>query len=108
VGDGINDAAAMAASDVAIALGSEPLVHVAADIEWTAPVLSTLPKAISHSRAAVRLIRSNLLIAMSYNLAGIGIAAAGLLHPVVAALLMTASSTIVTFRAMQPLEQEAL
>jgi heavy metal translocating P-type ATPase len=108
VGDGINDAAAMAESDVAIALGSEPLARAAADIEWPAPVLSALPKAISHSRATVRLIRSNLLIAMSYNLAGIGIAAAGFLHPVVAALLMTASSTIVTFRAMQPLEQETL
>ena len=69
VGDEINDAAAMAESDVAIALGSEPLARAAADIEWPAPVLSALPKAISHSRATVRLIGSNLLIAMSYNLA---------------------------------------
>jgi heavy metal translocating P-type ATPase len=107
VGDGINDAAAMAGSDVAIAVGPEPLARAAADIEWPSPVLSALPKAISISRATVRLIRSNLLIALSYNLAGIGIAAAGLIHPVVAALLMTASSSIVTFRSMQPLQQEA-
>lgn len=106
VGDGINDAAAMAESDVSIAVGCESLTREVADIEWPAPDLSHLPKAISLSRQTVRLIRSNLIFALSYNITGMAIAAAGLIHPVVAALLMTTSSCIVTFRSIQLLESD--
>jgi heavy metal translocating P-type ATPase len=106
VGDGINDAAAMAESDVSIAVGCESLTREVADIEWPAPVLSHLPKALALSRQTVRLIRSNLIFALSYNIAGMAIAAAGFIHPVVAALLMTTSSCIVTFRSVQLLESE--
>jgi P-type E1-E2 ATPase len=106
VGDGINDAAAMAESDVSIAVGCESLTREVGDIEWPAPILSHLPKAISLSRQTVRLIRSNLIFALSYNIAGMAIAAAGFIHPVVAALLMTTSSCIVTFRSIQLLESD--
>lgn len=106
VGDGINDAAAMSASDASIAVGRESLTREVADIEWPAPDLSRLPQAISLSRQTVRLIRSNLIFAACYNIAGMAIAAAGFIHPVVAALLMTTSSCIVTFRSIQLLESD--
>ena len=86
VGDGINDAAAMAASDLSIAVGRESLTREVADIEWLVPDLS-FAKAISLSRQTVRLIHSNLTFALCYNIVGIAIAAAGFIHPVVAALL---------------------
>lgn len=106
IGDGINDAAAMAESDISIAIGSESLTREVADIEWPTPDLSHLPKAISLSRQTVRLIHSNLMFALCYNIAGMAIAAAGFLHPVIAALLMTTSSCIVTFRSVQLLEKD--
>jgi Cu2+-exporting ATPase/Cu+-exporting ATPase len=106
VGDGINDAAAMAESDISIAVGHEGLTREVADIEWPAPDLSFLPKAITLSRQTVRLVRSNLIFALCYNIAGIAVAAAGFIHPVVAALLMTTSSCVVTFRSLQPLESD--
>jgi heavy metal translocating P-type ATPase len=108
VGDGINDAAAMAESDVSIAVGRESLTREVADIEWPMPDLAFLPNAISLSRQTVRLIHSNLVFALCYNIAGMAIAAAGFLHPVVAALLMTTSSCIVTFRSVQLLESEGV
>jgi len=106
VGDGINDAAAMAESDISIAVGRERLTREVADIEWPLPDLSFLPKAISLSRQTVKLIRSNLIFALCYNVAGIAVAAAGFIHPVVAALLMTTSSCVVTFRSLQLLESD--
>lgn len=106
VGDGINDAAAMAESDISIAVGRESLTREVADIEWPLPDLSFLPKAISLSRQTVKLIRSNLIFALCYNVAGIAVAAAGFIHPVVAALLMTTSSCVVTFRSLQLLESD--
>jgi Cu2+-exporting ATPase/Cu+-exporting ATPase len=106
VGDGINDAAAMAESDISIAVGPESLTREVADIEWPLPDLSSLPKAISLSRQTVRLIHSNLIFALCYNVVGIATAAAGFIHPVVAALLMTTSSCVVTFRSLQLLESD--
>jgi Cu2+-exporting ATPase/Cu+-exporting ATPase len=106
VGDGINDAAAMAESDISIAVGRESLTREVADIEWPLPDLAFLPKAISLSRQTVRLIRSNLIFALCYNVAGIAMAAAGFIHPVVAALLMTTSSCAVTVRSLQLLESD--
>jgi heavy metal translocating P-type ATPase len=106
VGDGINDAAAMAESDVSIAVGRETLTREVADVEWPSPNLMVLPKAIFLSRQTVQLIRSNLIFALCYNIAGMAAAAAGFLHPLIAALLMTTSSCIVTFRSVQLLESD--
>jgi P-type Cu+ transporter len=100
VGDGINDAAAMASSHASIAVreGAELAQEVAA-LSWYGRNLEDLAVALVASREAVRTVRSNLVFAAVYNLVGVALAAAGELHPIVAALLMTCSSLIVTWRA---------
>lgn len=93
VGDGINDAAALAAAHagVALASGTDLAVGAAAATLYHAD-LRVLPWAVQLSRAAVRVARRNLYRALAYNLVGMALAAAGVLHPVVAVLLMVASS----------------
>jgi heavy metal translocating P-type ATPase len=107
VGDGVNDAAAMAAADVSIGVaeGAELAVEVA-EARWHGDDLRTIPWALGVARDAVATIRSNLGIAVVYNVIGIGLAAAGVLHPVAATLLMTCSSLVVTWRAMAVLDRE--
>lgn len=105
IGDGLNDAAAMAASNVSLAPDFAcPLADAVADGIWRDRSFAPLIDAIDASRKAVQIIRSNLLIAVGYNSIGIGLAAFGFLHPVMAALLMTGSSLTVTWRALRLLE----
>lgn len=105
VGDGINDAAAMAVSDVSIVVGVESaLTQEVASIVWSDPSFDRLPMAIAVCRETVRLIRLNLRLALIYNLLGMAVAACGLLHPVVAVMLMTTSSCIVTLRSLRLLD----
>lgn len=100
VGDGINDAAAMAAAHAALAIesGASIALDTAHGILRPDAILR-LPELLRIARAARQLARSNLLWAAAYNIAGISIAAAGLLHPVFAALVMTCSSLMVVWRA---------
>ncbi len=107
VGDGVNDAAAMAASDVSIAVADgADLASEVADIVWQGTDLRVIPWALRLSRDSVATIRSNLVLAAAYNLVGIGLAVTGVLHPVAAALLMTCSSVVVTWRAIAGLQQD--
>ncbi len=107
VGDGVNDAPAMAVADasLSIATGSH-LARQAAMGEVLGGDLANIPFAIARSRTAIRAIRQNLYFAATYNVIGIGLAAAGILHPVAAALLMLASSFTVTSRALRSLRGE--
>jgi P-type E1-E2 ATPase len=99
VGDGLNDAPAMAAAHVSVAVESgSTLTAESADILWTNRDLTAIPEALSVCRQTVSLLRSNLRFALSYNLIGMAVAAAGWLHPVVAAILMLFSSLFVTLR----------
>jgi heavy metal translocating P-type ATPase len=102
VGDGVNDAAAMSAAQASIAMqaGAE-LTHAAAMAVFAGEDLRFLPRAIAVGRAARRSIRVNLGFAVAYNAVGMALAAAGLLHPVAAALLMVGSSAFVSVNALR-------
>jgi len=100
IGDGINDAAAMAASHASLAVESgAALARDAANGVLRGDAVARVAELIAIARAARRLGRSNLAYAAAYNLTGIPVAAAGLLHPVFAALVMTCSSLMVVWRA---------
>ena len=102
VGDGINDAAAMSASQGSIAMrGGAELARASAMAVFVGDDLRFLPQVIGLARLARRSIRTNLLFAAAYNLAGMALAAAGALHPVAAALLMLGSSIFVSVNAIR-------
>jgi len=102
VGDGINDAAALAAAEVgaAMASGSDVSLH-AADLVVNSPRLGAVPDVIALARAALARIRENLAFAVAYNAIAIPLAASGWLSPLGAAIAMSASSLVVTANAIR-------
>jgi len=102
VGDGLNDAAAMSAAQASIGMRSgAELARASAMAVFVGDDLRFLPQAIRVARAARASIRANLFFAAAYNIVGMALAAAGVLHPVAAALLMLGSSVFVSVNALR-------
>jgi Cu2+-exporting ATPase len=100
VGDGINDGPVLAGADVSCAMGQgSAIAQTASDLLLVHDGLAILPRAVSTARAALRVMRQNLLWALIYNVAAVPLAALGLVPPWLAALGMSLSSLGVVLNA---------